>query len=94
MNFDRIQDPIVDQNLAIARSDPDEANRKAAAEAINKQMAKECYQIPINYTLWAVMSDPAIHGIGETVMPDGTKARDGAGFGGQFWVNALWVDQG
>ena len=24
-------------------------------------------------------------------MPDGTKARDGAGFGGQFWVNALWL---
>ena len=40
------------------------------------------------------MADPSLHGIGETVMPDGTKARDGAGFGGQFWVNSLWVDQG
>jgi hypothetical protein len=27
-------------------------------------------------------------------MPDGSKARDGAGFGGQFWVNALWVAKG
>jgi peptide/nickel transport system substrate-binding protein len=94
LNFDRIQDPIVDENLAIARSDPDPAARQAAAEAVNRQMAEQCYQIPLSYTLWAVLSSPALHGIGETTMPDGTKARDGAGFGGQFWVNALWLDQG
>ena len=93
LNFDRIQDPIVDSNLAIARSDPDPAARQAAAEAINKQMAEQCYQIPLSSALWAVMSKPELKGIGETVMPDGTMARDGAGFGGQFWVNALWLDQ-
>ena len=94
LNFDRIQDPIVDSNLATARSDPDPAARQAAAEAINKEMAKQCYQIPVSYALWAVLSTPKLQGIGETTMPDGTKARDGAGFGGQFWVNALWLDQG
>jgi peptide/nickel transport system substrate-binding protein len=94
LNFDRIQDPIVDENLAIARSDPDPAARQAAAEAINRQMAEQCYQIPVSFALWAVMSSPSLHGIGETPLPDGGKARDGAGFGGQFWVNALWVDQG
>jgi peptide/nickel transport system substrate-binding protein len=93
LNFDRIQDPIVDSNLAIARSDPDPANREAAAEAVNKEMAKQCYQIPLSFALWAVMAKPELKGIGETVMPDGTKARDGAGFGGQFWVNALWLDK-
>ncbi|MGZ4766171.1 MAG: ABC transporter substrate-binding protein, partial [Ilumatobacteraceae bacterium] len=94
LNFDRIQDPIVDSNLATARSDPDPAARKAAAEAVNKEMAKQCYQIPLQWTLWAVMSSPKLQGIGETTMPDGTKARDGAGFGGQFWVNSLWLDKG
>ena len=94
LNFDRIQDPIVDSNLATARSDPDPAARQAAAEAINKEMAKQCYQIPVSYALWAVLSTPKLQGIGETTMPDGTIARDGAGFGGQFWVNALWLDQG
>ena len=94
LNFDRIQDPIVDSSLATARSDPDPAARQAAAEAINKEMAKQCYQIPLSYALWAVLSTPKLHGIGETTMPDGTQARDGAGFGGQFWVNALWLDQG
>ncbi|MGZ4674289.1 MAG: ABC transporter substrate-binding protein [Ilumatobacteraceae bacterium] len=94
LNFDRIQDPIVDSNLATARSDPDPAARKAAAEAVNNEMAKQCYQIPLQWTLWAVMSSPKLQGIGETTMPDGTKARDGAGFGGQFWVNSLWLDKG
>ncbi len=93
LNFDRLQDPIIDQNLATARSDPDPAARQAAAEAINKEMAKQCYQIPVSYALWAVMSTPKLHGIGETTMPDGTKARDGAGFGGQFWVNSLWLQK-
>lgn len=94
LNFDRLQDPIIDQNLAIARSDPDPAKRQKAAEDINREMAKQCYQIPINYTLWAVISNPKVHGIGETTFPDGTKAHDGAGFPGQFWANGLWVDQG
>jgi peptide/nickel transport system substrate-binding protein len=92
LNFGRVQDPIIDDNLAIARSDPDPANRQKAAEEINREMAKQCYQIPIDYTLWAVMTNTKVHGIGETVMPDGTKALDGAGWGGQFWMNAVWVD--
>jgi peptide/nickel transport system substrate-binding protein len=94
LNFDRLQDPVIDQNLAIARSDPDPAKRETAAEEINKEMAKQCYQIPWSYTLWAVISNPKVHGVGETTFPDGTKAHDGAGFPGQFWVNQLWVDQG
>jgi len=94
LNFTRIQDPIVDSSLATARSDTDPAARQAAAEAANREMAKQCYQIPLSFALWAVMSKPELTGFGETVMPDGTKARDGAGFGGQFWVNALWLQQG
>ena len=91
LNFARIRDPIVDKNLAEARSNPDPAKRKAAAEEINKQMAKMCYQIPTSYTLWGTPHAPKVHGIGETTLPDGTVARDGAGFSGQFWVTQIWV---
>ena len=92
LNFARINDPIVDENLAIARSDPDEANRKAAAEAINVQMAKECYQIPTSYTLWGTAHNTSVMGLGETTLPDGSLARDGAGFSGQFWLNNIWIN--
>lgn len=93
LNFARIRDPIVDKNLAEARSNPDPAKRKAAAEEINKQMAKMCYQIPTSYTLWGTPHAPKVHGIGATRLPDGTLARDGAGFSGQFWVNSIWVEK-
>jgi peptide/nickel transport system substrate-binding protein len=94
LNFGRVKDPIVDQNLATARSDPDPAKRQAAAEAINTEMAKQCFQIPTGWTLWGTPHIAALQGLGETTMPDGTKARDGAGFSGQFWVNALWLAKG
>ena len=94
LNFGRVNDPIVDENLATARSDPDPAKRQAAAEEVNRQMAKECYQIPYSYTLWGTVHTPAIHGLGESVLPDGTGARDGTDFGGWFSTAPLWVDQG
>jgi peptide/nickel transport system substrate-binding protein len=94
LNFGRVRDPIVDQNLAIARSDADPAKRQAAAEAINTQMAKECYQIPTGWTLWGTPHLASLQGLAETTLPDGARARDGAGFSGQFWVNSLWLDQG
>jgi peptide/nickel transport system substrate-binding protein len=94
LNFGRIHDPIVDAALAEARSNPDPAARDQAAEDINRQMAKECYQIPVDYTLWGTPHKPEVQGLGATILPDGTAARDGAGFSGQFWVNSLWIDQG
>jgi peptide/nickel transport system substrate-binding protein len=92
LNFGRVRDPIVDENLAIARSSTDPAERQAAAEAVNRQMAAECYQIPRSFTLWGTPHLPKVQGLGTYVLPDGSAARDGAGFSGQFWVNSLWID--
>ena len=93
LNFSRINDPIVDENLAIARSNPDEAARNAAAEAINRQFAKMCYQIPTSYALWATPRSPKVQGIGQTLLPDGAATSDNIGNSGQFWLNAIWIKQ-
>ena len=95
LNFGRVNDPIVDENLATARSDPDPAKRQAAAEEVNRQMAKECYQIPYSYTLWGTMHTPAIHGLGESMLPDGTRRprRSRLRRAGSRPA-PLWVDQG
>ena len=90
LNFGRINDPDVDKNLAIARSGS-EAERKTAAEDINKIFAKQCYQIPLAWTLWGTPHKPSVQGLGTWLLPDGTKSRDGAGFSGQFWLNGVWV---
>jgi peptide/nickel transport system substrate-binding protein len=91
LNFGRVNDPKVDADLSVARSDPDPAKRQAAAEDINRTFAKNCYQIPTTWTLWGTAHKPSVQGLSTWVFPDGTKSRDGAGFSGQFWVTALWV---
>ena len=82
-------DPVIE---VIPPSGRQEDIRKAAAEEVNKQMAKECYQIPLSWTLWGTPHAPKVQGLGDYVFPDGSQARNGAGFSGQFWVNALWID--
>ena len=93
LNFGRVNDPQVDADLAEARSNPDPAKRQAAAEDINRVFAKKCYQIPTSWTLWGTPHSPKVMGLGTWVMPDGTKARDGAGFSGQFWTTTLWMQK-
>ena len=41
-----------------------------------------------------MIGEPSIQGIGTLVLPDGTPARDGAGFSGPFWTQALFLDEG
>lgn len=31
-------------------------------------------------------------GLGTTKLPDGSIAKDGAGFSGQFWMTSMWVN--
>jgi peptide/nickel transport system substrate-binding protein len=93
LNFGRVRDPIVDKALEDRRSTSDAAQAKTDAETVNKQFAKECYQIPTSWTLWGTPHKASVAGLGDYVFPDGSKARDGAGFSGQFWVQALWIDK-
>ncbi|MEO6156684.1 MAG: ABC transporter substrate-binding protein [Ilumatobacteraceae bacterium] len=94
LNFGRLNDPTVDADLATARSAPDAAARKAAAEGVNRTMAKNCDQIPVSWTLWGTPHKPNIMGLGQSQLPDGGTIRDGAGFSGQFWMTNMWVKQG
>lgn len=93
LNFGRINDPDVDSALAEARSNPDPAARQAAAEQINKIFAEKCYQIPTSWTLWGTPHQPAVKGLGQWILPDGTPSRDGAGFSGQFWLQTIWMGE-
>ena len=94
LNFGRLRDATVDADLATARSSTDEAARTAAAEDVNRTMAKNCYQIPITWTLWGTPHKDTVMGLGSTPLPDGGTAKDGAGFSGQFWMTSMWVKQG
>jgi peptide/nickel transport system substrate-binding protein len=94
LNFGRINNPEIDAALDAARSASDDAEATAAAETVNRQFAKNCIYIPLSWTLWGIISEPSVQGLGTFVMPDGATARDGAGFSGSYWVNTMFVDEG
>ena len=92
LNFGRVRDPIVDENLEKQRTETDPAKRKEYAENVNRQMAAECYSFAGSWTIWGTPYAPKVQGIGTHTFPDGTASRDGAGFSGQFWTNNIWID--
>jgi len=95
LNFGRLNDPVINDLLAKARSEADPEIRRGYAEDINRQFGKECWTLPNSYTKWAVFSKPEVKGIGRTPTPDGSStARDGAGFPGQVYTHALFKTAG
>ncbi len=93
LNFGRLRDPVIDGLLDQARSETDAAALTAIAEDINRQFGKECWLIPTTWTIWGIPHDPSVQGFGQTMLPDGSGVaiRDGSGFPGQYWTNALWI---
>ncbi len=93
LNFGRVEDPIVDENLEAQRVEADPAKRKEFAENVNRQMATQCYQLANSWTIWGTPRAPKVTGLGTLVFPDGSRARDGAGFSGQFYTHTIWLDE-
>jgi hypothetical protein len=55
-------------------------------------MAEQCYNIPLNYLPWAVMSTPDVLGYGELTLPDGTEMPGGNE--GTVWTQTLYIGEG
>jgi peptide/nickel transport system substrate-binding protein len=90
LNFARLRDPVIDENLDLARGEPDPAKRQEYAANVNRRMAEQCYNLPGSWTLWGIPHDPAVNGVGNTPLPGGGFAEDSAGF---FGVGGLWIDE-
>jgi hypothetical protein len=95
LNFGRFRDDVIDENLQIIRESGDEAERIAAAEAINTRFAEQVYNIWTDWTLWGIPYQDRVHGVLTPIaLPDGGEsATDGIGFSGAVNVTQLWVDQ-
>ena len=55
-------------------------------------MAEQCYNIPLNYLPWAVMSTPDVLGYGQMTTADGTAMPGGNE--GTFWTQTLYLGEG
>lgn len=87
LNFARLRDDIVDQNLDLARGEADPDKRRGYAENVNREMAKECHAIALSWTIWGVPYNAALRGVTAATAPDGTPAELG---GGYFSPSTMW----
>jgi peptide/nickel transport system substrate-binding protein len=90
LNFARLRDPVIDENLEAARGEPDAAARQEFAANVNRQMAAECYNIPISWTLWGVIRRPDLANVGVGFLPDGSSFRESGGF---FSVGQVYLEE-
>jgi peptide/nickel transport system substrate-binding protein len=92
VNFGRFDDPVINENLDLARSNPDEEVRRDAYEAINRQFAEEVWNVWLWHAPWAVAEAPNVHGIlgpelpGEGGAPSGRLVTGHSLLG--IWISA------
>ncbi len=94
LNFGRIDDEVINENLDVVRESQDPAERQAAAEEINRRFGEQVYNIWTSWVIWAIPYQPRVHGVQTPVlMPDGTDSTvTGIGFTGAINLQQLWVD--
>jgi peptide/nickel transport system substrate-binding protein len=94
LNFGRFRDDVIDENLQILRESTDEAERAAAAEAINQEFGEQVYNIWAVWTYWVIGYQNDVHGVQTPlVLPDGSPGlSEGIGANGAIGLPQLWVD--
>jgi peptide/nickel transport system substrate-binding protein len=91
LNFGRLNDPVINDLLDEARSEPDPARRIELAQDINRQFGKECWIMPWSWTTWGILMNPSVQNVGRDPLPDGEGSMaDGSGFPGQVWLTAVY----
>jgi peptide/nickel transport system substrate-binding protein len=94
LNFGRLDDPVINELLELSRSETDPEVRRGYAEDVNRRFASECFIIPTSQTRWGVHYDPKIQNVGRAPLPGGDGfMRDGAGFPGQVWFTAIFINE-
>ncbi len=94
LNFGRIRDDVIDENLDIIRAATEESEVQEAAEAINKRFGEQVYNLWSSWTVWAAAQRPEVNGIDDFTIPGSDSiAIFGNGFGGSHQVAQLWIEQ-
>jgi peptide/nickel transport system substrate-binding protein len=82
VNFGGFNDAQISADLDKGRGEPDPAKRAAFYEDLNRQLAKQLYDIWINWTVWSVDTSTKVHGVFGPDLPDsGGKPNPGLATG-------------
>jgi peptide/nickel transport system substrate-binding protein len=90
LNFGRIRDDVIDENLDIIRASDDEDEIQEAAESINRQFAEQVYNLWSSWTVWGIAKKPDVNGLDTFTLPSGDATIYGNGIGGSHQVAQLW----
>ena len=72
LNFARMKDDLIDEQLRVARSSDDPDERREAAEKINRRFAEQCYLIPTWYPRWGAVYRNGVENVGRLPLPEGS----------------------
>lgn len=89
LNFGRISDPVVDKNLDTLRASLDPEVRKEAAEALNRAFTENVYQLFHYRVTWGIGQNPAVNGLHDFVVPNGSPGIEGSS--GVHQTMQLWM---
>jgi len=92
VNFGGFNDEVINKDFDAARVSSDPAERTRLYEEINKQFAKQLYNLWAQYTLWTIGMKPPVHGVLGPALPDGAGAFEGLATGHP--VLGMWCDNG
>lgn len=92
LNFGRISDPVIDENLITIRTNPDPDARREAAENVNRRFGEMVYNFWYYWTVWAAISDPTVNDVDGAVSPEGEALI--ATINGRHPVGQIWCDGG
>jgi len=78
INFNHLDDPVIDGALEEGRTNPDPAARKKAYETFNRRLSSEAYNTWTWRMQWFVATTPAVHGVTGPALPgpDGSPGAD------------------
>lgn len=91
-NFGKFSDPVIDKLLDQGRGEADPAKQKPIYEDLNREFAKQAWNLWLNWTLWDVATATNIHGVYGPDLPEGGKPFTGLATGHP--VDGMWVSKG
>ena len=88
-NFNKFDDPEINALLDEGRAESDPAKRQEIYEEINREFAKELYNIWVIWTRWTIATDVDVYGLTGPPLPDGSEPNPGLALGHP--VSGMWL---
>jgi peptide/nickel transport system substrate-binding protein len=90
-NFNKFDDPEINALLDEGRAVSDPAERQEIYEEINREFARELYNVWMIWTRWTIATASDVYGLSGPPLPDGSEPNPGLADGHP--VAGMWISQ-